>query len=117
MNRIHLIEKGNFPENLVRIDKENHVYDSGFWFVAQATAERLVGGNLYLHDAQDKPARFGGNILSYRVAEDGANEGKIVFRFQASMDARGTRTGREGWGMEKKIVLDDPYPGTPEADR
>ena len=117
MNRIHLIERGDFPENLVRIEKENHIYDSGFWFVAQATAERLVGGQLYLHDAKDKPARFGGTILGYRVAEGGANEGKIVFRFQASMDAKGVRAGREGWGMEKKIVLDDPNPDTPEVDR
>jgi hypothetical protein len=117
MNRIHLIEKGDFPQNLVRIDKENHVYDSGFWFVAKATAERLVGGNLYLHDAQDKPSRFGGTILSYQVAESGENEGKIVFRFQASMAAKDVPAGREGWGMEKKIVLDDPESGTPEAER
>jgi hypothetical protein len=104
--RIHLIEKGDFPENLVRLDRNTHVWESGFWTLSRNTAEHLVGGWIFLHDAQDKPARFGGEISHFQIPESGVNEGKVSFRFSASKDAVGVRAGKDGWGMEKKIVLE-----------
>lgn len=120
MNIIHVIERADFPENLKRVDKEidpsTHIYDSGFWYVAVATAERLVGGRIYLHETQTGPSRFGGTILGFQIAGEGKDKGKIIFRFQASSDAKGVRTSKDGWGMEKKIVLDHPLSGDVEAD-
>jgi hypothetical protein len=104
--RIHLIEKGDFPENLVRLDRDTHVWESGFWTVSRDTAKRLVGSWIFLHDAQDKPARFGGQISQFRIPESGIHEGKVSFRFSASREAVGMRAGIDGWGMEKKIVLE-----------
>lgn len=103
MATIHLIERGDFPENLVRLDAAAHEWESGFWYVSKETAERLVGGTILLHEAQDKPSRFGGEILGYRVVEDGPDTGKVAFRFRASKDAVGRRSGPGGWGMEKRI--------------
>lgn len=104
MATIHFIEKGNFPQNLVRLDKDTHEWESGFWVVAKDTAERLIGGLILLHTAQDQPSRFGGEILNYRIVEGGDHDGKVAFRFRASKDSVGIRAGRDGWGMEKKIV-------------
>ena len=105
MGKIHFIERGTHPENLVNVDKAEHIWDTGIWYVAGETAERLLGGTVFLHEAQDSPSFFGGQILSYRMMECGPDKGKIIFRFKASMDAKGVRSAG-GWGMEKKIDFD-----------
>jgi len=30
--------------------------------------------------------------------------GRIVFNFKASLDCKNVKAGKDGWGMEKKIV-------------
>lgn len=105
MPAIHFVERlGNTRK--VHDAEHPHEYDCGYWVVAVSTAERLVSErrDLYLHDAQNEPSRFGGKIVGFRVHQGGLEDGRIVFRIQATPEHRGFRTGREGWGNEKKIV-------------
>jgi hypothetical protein len=99
---IHFIERMG---HMKRIDKDTATWESGWWAVAPETAAKLVGGHIYFHKAQDKPSFFGGTISAYRVETEGEWPGRIVFTFVFSPEFRGVRAGREGWGMEKKIVL------------
>ncbi|MFS2162592.1 hypothetical protein [Variovorax sp. Varisp62] len=105
MPAIHFVERlGNTHK--VSDAQHPHEYDCGYWVVAVSTAERLVAeqADLYLHDGQAAPSRFGGTILGFRVHQGGPENGRIVFRIQATPAHRGVTTGREGWGNEKKIV-------------
>jgi hypothetical protein len=102
---IHLVERlGNTHK--IKDAEHPHEYDCGYWVVSVPTAERLVaeGGDLYLHDGQNEPSRFGGKIIGYRIHGGGPLDGRIVFRIQATPEHRGVKTGKEGWGNEKKIV-------------
>ena len=104
MPLLHVIETGKFPENLRCVDKENSEWESGFWAIVPDTAQRLVGGTIYLHSAQDKPSHFGGEILSFRIVSTGLHAGRAVFGFRATSDARDVRAGRDNWAQEKKFV-------------
>ena len=101
MPAIHFVERLG---NTKRIPDTDHEYECGYWAVSEATAQRLIGGDLYLHDKQKEPSRFGGKILGFHVHPDGVEAGRIVFRIRASLEHRGVLTGRAGWGNEKKIV-------------
>jgi hypothetical protein len=90
--------------NTKKVPNTPHEYECGYWVVAEETARKLVGGDLYLHDGQNQPSRFGGKILNFHVHPSGSEAGRIVFRIQATLEHRGVKTGREGWGNEKKIV-------------
>ena len=99
MAAIHLIENEGIMAKV-----GVHEYESGNWHVAVRTAQQLVGGDLYLHPAQDAPSSYGGTILSFRVmAADEVAPGRIVFRFRFSPPYRGVQS-RGGWGQEKKYV-------------
>ncbi len=99
---IHLIERMGHMQCL---DKASGLWKSGWWAVAPDTAEKLVGGRIFFHKAQDKPSFFGGRIASYRVETEGQWPGRIVFTFVFGPEFRGVEAGRDGWGMEKKLVL------------
>ena len=102
MPEIHLIERlGNYRA----LNDGSNDWESGYWVVAQETAARLVGGQIYLHDGQDQPSRFGGNIASFRVQGGGELDGRIIFRFTPTRECKGASTDMQGWGNEKKIVL------------
>ena len=105
MPAIHFVERlGNTRK--VNDAEHPHEYDCGYWVVAVSTAERLVAerGDLYLHDGQNEPSRFGGKIVGFCVHQGGLEQGRTVFRIQPSPAHLGVKTGREGWGNEKKIV-------------
>ncbi|MEY4979787.1 MAG: hypothetical protein RLZZ352_2057 [Pseudomonadota bacterium] len=103
MPSIHFVERiGNTWK--VPNPTMQHEYESGYWVVGEETAQKLVGGDLYLHDRQNEPSRFGGKILGYRVHKGGTEDGRVIFRFQATSNHRDLKTPREGWGNEKKIV-------------
>ena len=88
MPAIHLIERlGNYS----CVDKASNEWESGYWVVAEETAQRLVGGQLYLHDGQGAPSRFGGDIMSFRVHRGGALDGRLVFRFRPNRPVQGVR--------------------------
>ena len=99
MPAIHFVER---LQNLTFLD--NGECESGYWVIGAETAEKLIGGLLYLHSGQLAPSHFGGRIQSTRVEEQGAHAGRVVFRFQPDVSCKGVRTSREGWGNEKKIV-------------
>lgn len=103
MTAIHLIERMN---NCRLLNKETHEWESGWWKIAAETAEKLVGGYLYLHEHQNSPSHFGGEILGFRVeGENGAVQGRVIFHIRFTPESRGVVTDRHGWGMEKKIVF------------
>ena len=102
MASIHLVERLN---NVHRLTVDPPVWESGYWVIAEETAARLVGADLYLHSGQLVASHFGGRILGYRVHNDGTElDGRVVFRIQPSLEHKGVSTGREGWGNEKKLV-------------
>ena len=98
---IHLIERLN---KLKLIDLDQHEWESGYWKVSEKTAQCLVGGDLYVHGGQLEPSHFGGTILGYRVQKGGALDGRTIFRFRASMEHKGVKTNRKGWGNAKKVL-------------
>src|SRR5262245_58234331 len=99
MPTIHLVErKGNVSKT------GDGQWKSGYWVVASETAERLVGGDLYLHTGPAVPSHFGGRIVGWRIYRDGSEiDGRIVFRLAATPQHKGVAAGRNGWGNEKKI--------------
>ena len=100
MPAIHFIERdGNILPTEIKGE-----WESGYWVMSTETAQRLIGGLIYMHSAQDKPSHFGGEILSFHVLSSGPYAGKTVFRFRADGSCKGFRTGRDGWGNGKKIV-------------
>lgn len=103
MPALHVIETGKFPENLKRVDKETAEWESGYWYIAFDTAQRLVGGEIYLHPSQDKSPDFGGTILSVRMVTVGDQQ-RAVFRFRFMPEVRGMKAENHGWSQEMKIV-------------
>lgn len=102
MASIHLVERLN---NVHKLSADPPVWESGYWVISKEAAERLVGGDLFLHSGQLEASHFGGKILSYRVHRDGTEtDGRVVFRIAPSPAHKGVLTGRDGWGNEKKFV-------------
>lgn len=101
MPDIHLIEQKG---NIWKVKDTTDEWESGYWVVAEATAAKLVGGDLYLHSKQAEPSHFGGTILGFRVQPDGEVAGRFIFRFKATINHRGVLAGQDGWGNEKKLV-------------
>lgn len=104
MPAVHFVERLNNVRPLAGTDGE---WESGYWVIAVDTAQRLVGGDLYLHSGQNDASHFGGSILSFRVHRDPSApeiDGRIVFRIKPTPEHKRVKTGREGWGNEKKLV-------------
>jgi hypothetical protein len=102
MPAIHLI--GRLKDNLKPVNMNRHEWESGYWKVSEETARCLVGGDLYVHDGQAEPSRFGGTILGYRVQQGGDFDGRMIFSFRASLAHKGVKTDKKGWGREKKVL-------------
>ena len=85
------------------VDPAAGIYESEWWAIAPETAERLVGGRIYLHKGQDKPSFFGGTITASRVETEGQWAGRIIFTFTRDAAGKGV-VSRGGWGNEKKFV-------------
>ena len=101
MPAIHLVERLG---NTWKVQGTTDEWESGYWVVAPETAQKLVGGDLFLHSGQAEPSHFGGTILGFRVQSGGATDGRIIFRIRATVAHRGVSAGRAGWGNEKKLV-------------
>jgi hypothetical protein len=97
-----LIERLN---NVRRLPEAPGEWESGYWVIADATAQRLIGADLFLHSGQTDPSHFGGKIVGYRTQRDTSDvDGRIIFRIVPTLEHKGVVTGREGWGNEKKYV-------------
>jgi hypothetical protein len=102
MATIDLVERKN---NVHRLSGTLDEWESGYWVIAEETAQRLVDGDLYLHSGQGEPSHFGGRILGWRVHHDGSEiDGRVVFRIRPSIGHKGMVTTRDGWGNDKKLV-------------
>lgn len=101
MPEIHLIARNGLNVHSVRGAEGE--WESGDWVVSDEKATALVGGDIYLHEAQAEPAYFGGTILSFRRLAEGDAAGRVVFRFRASPTHKGNRSPG-GWMHEKKLV-------------
>lgn len=103
MAAIHIVEH---IDNLRRLKDSSltHEWESGRCAVSSADAEKLVGADLYIHEARGRPSRFGGKVTGYRPAGEESAAGAVVFRFQASNDHRDIKTSRAGWVEDRKIV-------------
>ena len=103
MPAVHFVER----LNNVRPVSDSGEWDSGYWAIAEETAQRLVGGDLYLHSGPAEPSHFGGKILSYRVHRDRAApeiNGRMVFRVKPTRGHKGVPPGQDGWDDERKLV-------------
>lgn len=101
MPALHLVEN---LQNLWRVPEISDEWESGYWDVKETAAHKLIGGMLYLHQGQLKPAHFGGILLGFRIVQEGQYQGRIIFRFRFLPACRGVKTSRQGWGNEKKFV-------------
>ena len=103
MPAIHLIEKLGLEKPII---PEAKIYESGIWDVHPSKAQKLVGGDLYLHLKQLEPSRFGGKILGFRVQNGGQYDGRIIFILQSTPEHVGISTAKAGWSVEMKYEWD-----------
>ena len=96
---IHLVEPLN---HLVKL--QDDIWESGWWRLDEDKAKKLVGGEIYFHKKRQEASFYGGNILGYRVNQDGEYQGKIIFKFQHSQSCRNVRTDRSGWNKNVKVM-------------
>ena len=99
MSTIHFVEKATRFE---RVPETKDEWESGFWRLSPAAAERLVGADVYFHDAKSVRSHFGGKVLGSRVQVGGAFSGLTVLRFRYTKDHRGVSGGKGAWGVERK---------------
>jgi hypothetical protein len=102
---IHLVESLN---HFVKI-KEN-VWESGSWPLDELEAKKLVGGKIYFHKKRQEPSFYGGTILGYRVNQEGACPGGIVFILAHCLSCRNVRTEKTGWIRDMKISALESQP-------
>jgi hypothetical protein len=108
---IHLIQNQTDPKLLPKPEQAgSDVWISGYWSLAEETVRSLIGGRVYFHKGQVKPAFLGGDLLAYCLAEEPPYAGRIILVFRHDPAAKGTNTSRAGWSMEEKIVFDQDPP-------
>lgn len=107
MTAIHFIERS---DNVRKTNRLKNEWESGFWDVTEETAQKLVGGMLYLHRSRHQPSHFGGRILSYRIEQAGASAGCVVFTVRATADCKDVKTESKGWAKDHKILWDTLEP-------
>jgi hypothetical protein len=105
MPAIHLIEKAGTAQGLKPINFAAGLWSSGYWKVAEDTAAKLVGGDIYLHTAWSALSHFGGTITSYSVhSAPGTDvDGRIIFAFTSSPACKEVKAPRGAAG-EKRIA-------------
>lgn len=111
MSKIHLIEK---DKNFKLIDKENQIWDSCCWAVTEENAKKLINGDIFFHEAKDKPSYFGGKIISFRILNEDCDQtegevaGRVVFTFKFTLQHKGVKSINGNWtSMEKNIIWDN----------
>ena len=105
MPTIHLVERiGRYKE----VDPAKGEWESGYWNISEKSAQRFVGGRIYLHPGQLKPAHIGGIITRYRL-EAFKEKIRVVFTFRCDPAFRGYTTSKKGWGNEQKRVMDEAH--------
>jgi hypothetical protein len=96
---IHLIEHLN---NFAKL--QDNVWESGWWKLDEIKAQKLVGGEIYFHKTRQDPSFYGGNILGYRVEQDGEFQGRVIFKLKHIQSCRNVITDKSGWSNDMKIT-------------
>ena len=103
MPSLHLIKNDPKLPGIFPVKGCPHIYESGYWVMADQTANALVGGSIHFHESQSKAFFFGGMITEAKKTVEGEYAGRFVFTFTFDPACRGVRTSRNGWAMEMKI--------------
>jgi hypothetical protein len=103
MKAIHLIQK-ELEEMPWPIERGSKIYESGYWDLTADQAKKLIGCKVYFHRKKAEPSFFGGIILDYRLHEDGAMKGRIIFKLESTKEAKGISTATKGFSTTMKIV-------------
>ncbi|WP_338846238.1 hypothetical protein V8J88_21090 [Massilia sp. W12] len=105
MSAIHLIEKAGTAQGLKPVDFKAGLWESGYWKVATDTAEKLIGGHIFLHSSWSEPSHFGGQISAFSIHRSpGTKEdGRIIFKFTSLPEGKGVKAP-DGAAGEKRIA-------------
>jgi hypothetical protein len=98
---IHFVER---TDSVRKIDPSRNEWESGYWQLSEETAQKFVGGVLYLHRTKHASSHFGGDIIDYRIEQSGAEAGRVVFKLRANADCKGVKIDGKGWSKDCKIV-------------
>jgi hypothetical protein len=86
-------------------------YDSGYWFISEDNARKLVAGWLYLHETKNKRSGFGGRIIGFKIVryEEAYHKDRILFEIEMSPAAvnQGWRGRAYGIVKASRIVEAD----------
>ena len=101
MPTIHLRNKDDStlpqPESFA-----NGEWKSGCWYVAEARAKQLIGGEIHLYREKNAPSFLSGIIegftrKSFTDPKDGTVKIRTVFHFRRVLEIEGTTTDAVGW--------------------
>lgn len=84
-------------------------YTSQAWNISEELAQQLVGGFLYLHHTKSSPARMGGRVISFDLAEfpELPRSIRCVFTFQSLSECRNVAWRGKNHGRAYKSGLVD----------
>ena len=105
MSAIHLIRNDSKLPKITPIEKGSDIFQSGYWVIAQATANALEGGKIFFHEKKADPSFFGGVIIKAEPVTQGEFQGRIKFIFKPDQACKGIKTSGDGWAQEKKIII------------
>jgi hypothetical protein len=105
MLAIHIVKNDQGLPQITPIERGSDVFRSGYWVIAEATANALVGGRIYFHEQWAKPSFYGGIITGAEKMDQGEHAGRILFTFKFDQACKGITTSREGWTQKMKIIL------------
>ena len=102
MKNIHFIckkdDESSGNKGLRRIDKDNHIWISGYWDFNPEELKDLVGGFIYLHRTKSKKSFFGGKVLEIipTQRDELKRKNRVDIKFTADNSARDVPWSKEG---------------------
>jgi hypothetical protein len=78
---------------------DQNIYETGNWYVADRTADQVIGGRVYLHDKQNTAAWHGGRVIGWRPVDSTRRK---IFTYVLEGDFQVKLL--DGWGNEKAVV-------------
>ena len=115
MKGIHFIcakeEESSSNRGLRRIDAENHIWISGYWYLKPENLKELVGGYIFLHRAQAKKSFFGGKVLEIIPVEreELKRSDRVDIKFTAVKSAKNvpwSEVGKKGARVHTSDLVD-----------
>jgi len=86
MPKIHIVSRN--PRHLMEVAAPE--FESGYWTLYEAEAEKLIGGTLYLHKKKSEASYFGGTITGYRLSSPtDPNPGGVIFKVRSEAACEG----------------------------